>query len=411
MFPGESLYSLLYIQVTQTSFNFFHPLTELTFQWTNCHDHATINFNDPQPVLLNGNIYMKGDKLNGQHRIWKYVVSTKLFSEILTPSDINDKYLLTTYNSHLHLIDINFADPVDPSDIEEDIDAHPEVLFHQLCVCVWEFLNESKWERSKIIPSYFHRSGDPQSEDYLCSRDDYSCRPSVLEPQYWDIFATTKDDYLMIAFYRRDEMLDDHDLLYDCFYGIIVSVDILLYNGYNNSWKCVQGTNFNQNGIFMTNDDDDELSNCTVIDRPSTIINDDTVYVKLWSEDNYKDDGNYCALKRIPLNNLLDRKTYSRTTWQELPSLKLPTEHSNLSVLDNQLIVGISRQEQFVLLALCTRPNDAWIEITHVDAEFDSTPCIVGLPDSSLLIIGMVNQTSAGTTPALNVLKITSQGM
>ena len=394
------------------SFNFFHPLAELTHRLTNCQDQATINFSDPQPVLLNDSIYMKGHKSNRQHRIWKYAISTKLFSEIPTPSSINDKYLLTTYKSHLHLIDVRFYDPDDPIDIEEDLNTHPELLFHELCVDVWEFLNDSNWERSKIIKRYSHRSGDPLSVDYLCSRDDddgYAYQPQVVDPAYWDIFVTNKDDYLMVAFYRRDDIPEDANYFGDT--GLVVSVAILLYDGL--CWKLVHNTSFNQNGVFKTNDNG-ELPDSTVIDRPSIIINDNTVHVKLWSEDNYKDDGNYCDLKKIPLKCLLDQETYRLryTSWQELPSL--PTGHSNLSVLDNQLIVGISRQEKIVLLALCTKPspNNAWIEIAHVDAKFDSAPCIIGLPDSSILIIGMmVNQTGVDATSALHVLKMSPQGM
>ena len=91
----------------------FHPLTDVTFSLRYCGNPGTIDFSDPQPVFLNGNVYMKGCKSNGQHRIWKYSSSMTFFSEILLPQGISDELFLTPYNSQLLLIETAFEEPDD----------------------------------------------------------------------------------------------------------------------------------------------------------------------------------------------------------------------------------------------------------------------------------------------------------
>ena len=72
-------------------------------------------------------------------------------------------------------------------------------------------------------------------------------------------------------------------------------------------------------------------------------INNDTLYVKLWNERDYKDDKNYCELAKVPI---LD---YS---FEYLPSLTLPKGHPNLSVLNNHIVIAIPRDDELFLLAL-----------------------------------------------------------
>ena len=393
------------LQVMQTSCDLFHPLTDVTSSPRYCGNPGTIDFSDPQPVFLNGNVYMKGCKSNGQYRIWKYSSSANFFSEILLPQGTRDKFLLTAYNSQLLLIETTFeeADDYDEECAENWND--PTLMLQKLRIDVWVLVNEDKFERSDTIPFYEHRSRDPfilLSDSDDSASEHYKPR----EPEYWDVRATSKNGNLLVAFYRQDDFYDPYEIKTECF----VTVEILLLEETTNKWKHAATTQFNQDDAF--NDDGSENeSTVTIVDRPSIIINNDTLCVKLWSESDYKDDKNYCDLKEISMKSLLDERQYS--PWQCLPSLALPKGHSNLSVLNNQIIVGIPRRDKlFLLVRLDSKSADTWIEIASVklDAEFDTTPCIMGLPeDNSILVIGMVK--SVGPSPALQTLKLTSKGM
>ena len=387
-----------------SSSNLFHPLTDVTvtFLPRYCRNPGIIDFSDPQPVVLNGNVYMKGCKSNGQHRIWKYSSSANFFSEILLPQGMSDKFLLTAYNSQLLLIEATFeeADDYDEECAENWND--PILMLHKLRIDVWVLVNENKFERSDTIPFYEHRSGDP-SNSLNDSDDSASEHYKPREPEYWDVRATSKNGNLLVAFYRQDDLYDPYEMKTEWF----VTVEILLLEETTNKWKHAVTTKFNQDDAF--NDDDSENeSTVTIVDRPSIIINNDTLCVKLWSERDYKDDKNYCGLKEISMQSLLDERPSS----QYLPSLALPKRHSNLSVLNYQIIIGIPRRDELFLLAwLHSTPADTWIEIARVklDAEFDTTPCIMGLPeDNSVLVIGMVK--FVGQCPSLQTLKLTSKG-
>ena len=377
----------------------------VTFLPRYCRNPGTIDFSDPQPVVLNGNVYMKGCKSNGQHRIWKYSSSANFFSEILLPQGTRDEFLLTAYKSQLLLIETTFeeADDYDEECAENWND--PTLMLHKLRINVWELVNENKFERSDNIPFYEHRSGDP-SNSLSDSDDSASEHYKPREPKYWDVRATSKNGNLLVAFYRQDNLYDPDEIET----GWFVTVEILLFEETTKKWKHAVTTKFDQDDAF--NDDDSE-SESTIIDRPSIIINDDTLCVKLWSESDYKDDKNYCGLKDISMKSLLDKWQYYSQRYNYLPSLVLPKGHSNLSVLNSQIIVGIPRRDELFLLALLhSKPADTWIEIARVklDAEFDTTPCIMGLPeDNSILVIGMVK--SVGPSPALQTLKLTSKGM
>ena len=133
---------------------------------------------------------MKGYKLNGQYRIWKYSSSANVFSEILVPEGISDKFVLTLYNSQLLLIDAVFEEP-DESD-EDMATRYPEYKLHKLDIYPWILMNDNKFERTTAVPHYVHRSGNP-----MPLNDDVEYEP--LEPIYWEIRATSIDGNLVVA--------------------------------------------------------------------------------------------------------------------------------------------------------------------------------------------------------------------
>ena len=92
-----------------------HPLARHLTQLINCRDQAFIDFDDPQPVLLDGYIYMKGKCTSDGRklRLWKYSVQSNVFSELLFPEECGriterDRYLLASAESHLILIHAGF---------------------------------------------------------------------------------------------------------------------------------------------------------------------------------------------------------------------------------------------------------------------------------------------------------------
>ena len=364
---------------------------------------------------------MKGCKLNGQYRIWKYSSSANLFSEILAPQQISDKFVLTPYNSQLLLIDAVLRKP-DEYDEEMAENYGPEYKLDKLDIDVW-VLVKNKFERSTEIPNYLYRSGNPLP----LNEDEHGvtiCEP--LEPKYWEIRATSQDGNLVVAFYRKDSLFDpdrcysDDDILF-------VTVEILLFEGSKNEWSYKAGRRFATDENYMDDDENDsddsegsiqDAPAATIIDRPSITINNDTLYVKVWNERYYK---NYCGLDNISMEFLrrVDKgiPLYIFSFCKDFPSFTLPKRHSNISVYKNQIIVAIPRDEElFVLALLQTKPDDIWIEIAHIKlgAKFEWNPCIMGLPDdSSILVIGMVKSANQSgiQTSTLQTLKLTSKGI
>ena len=367
---------------------------------------------------------MKGCKLNGQYSIWKYSSSANLLSEILAPERISDKFVLTPYNSQLLLVDAIFEEP-DEYEAEELANSDPIYGLHRLHILdAWVLVKENKFERSTIVPNYWHRSGNPMPWPQPSDDDERVCQP--LEPKYWEIRATSKDGNLLVAFYRQDCLLDPDDVPDDMLSEWFITVDILLFENSKHEWEFVTRRTRKTDKYYKYDDDNNGSESSTqeatadhekVIDRPSITIGcNDTLYVKLWNERGYKDDRNYCELAKISIESLLsDGRSRLYYSWSDLPSLTLPKGHSNLSVLNNQIVVMIPRDKELFLLSLLeTKPNDIWIEIAHVklDTKFDSTPCIVGLPDDgSILIFGkMKSSHQSGVQTSIRILKLTSKG-
>ena len=357
---------------------------------------------------------MKGYKLSGQYRIWKYSSSANVFSEILVPEGIGDKFVLTLYNSQLLLIDAVFEEPDESDEDMATSTLCPEYDLHKLVIYPWILVNDNKFERTTAVPHYVHRSGSPMPVN-----DDVEYEP--LEPFYWEIRATSKDGNLVVAFYRKDDLLDPYMNADDLETEWCVTIDILVFENSKIGWKYATGRIRETDQNYKRDDDDDgserstqlqEDTAETIIDRPSITINNDTLYVKLWNERGYKDDKNYCELAKVPILDDYMRSYYS---FQYLPSLTLPKGHSNLSVLNNHIVIAIPRDDELFLLALLeTKPRDIWIEIAHIklDTKFDSTPCIVGLPDDgSILVIMKCTLQSGIQTSTLKTLKLTSKGI
>ena len=401
----------------------FHPLAEYepTDLPRSCSNPADIDFRDPQPVFLNGDVYMKGYKLNGQYRIWKYSSSTNLFSEILAPQQISDKFVLTSYNSQLFAIDAVLKNPEEELWWESmNFEDDPR---HKLDIDAW-VLVKNKFERSTDVPEHSHRSGNPMPlED-----EEWVEKLEALEPDYWEIRATSKDGNLVVAFYRKDwlfDYFDSDDRVETNYKHRYVTVDILLLESHNGKkkWKHQNKNKFLTDKNYVDDDEDDDEQNdseqpsstqdatvAMIIDRPSIIINNDTLYIKLWNESDYKNDKNYCELSKMSMRDFQG--------WQRLPSLTLPKWHSNLSVFNNHTIIAIPRDEELFILALLqTKPHDIWIEIAHIKLsdKFDSNPCIMGLPDDrdSILISGMMKSAhqSGIQTLTLRTLKLVSKGI
>ena len=69
------------------SLDLLHPLASPSMELINCCDQASIDFDDPQPVLLDGNVYMKGKSGpdGGNRSLWKYSIQSHTFSELMFP--------------------------------------------------------------------------------------------------------------------------------------------------------------------------------------------------------------------------------------------------------------------------------------------------------------------------------------
>ena len=213
--------------MAQGSMSLLHPLAEPLLQWRNHRNQASIDFDDPQPVLLNGNIYMKGQcGPNGRLRLWKYSISAGIFSELQCPQTCytgkDDRYLLASFKSHLLLVHARFTWPNTPfpdkKDMYDFIDNDPfdpRQVCHKLELCSYKLL-ETGWDEGSYMlsmncsdPLYENWPGDNELE--YTSSPDYQlfCRDNhvvLRDPEHWDASITNNNhDYLFVASFRRDK--------------------------------------------------------------------------------------------------------------------------------------------------------------------------------------------------------------
>ena len=160
-----------------------HPLAESVPYLINCRDQASIDFDDPQPVFLDGNIYMKGkcDPDGRNLRLWKYSIQSNIFSELMFPETCrsvteDDCHILTSFRSQVLLVHAQITHPhplPEPIYIdgrldyeltygeyegEENLDVRQRT--HRLNLRFHKPLKDNVWEGSA---SYTLKSPDPLS--------------------------------------------------------------------------------------------------------------------------------------------------------------------------------------------------------------------------------------------------------
>jgi hypothetical protein len=407
-----------------------HPLAEPWYECRNHQNEAAIDFNDPQPVLLNGDIYMKGQySPKGHLRLWKYSISARIFSELQCPPECNnkftndDRYLLTSLQSNLLLIHASFTCPNTEFPNEEDYDEISDIDdFHQIChkLELRSFkLLETGWDKSPFRRSF--KSTDPLAtteldEDieggYHRSYRSFLDKNRARDPLHWDVSITSSDDRFFVALFRRDDygnqQLSDRDL-YRYGRGPFLNAKILIFNENLQFINSVQGPSIHDN-------EDSKIS------KPAIFIHGDNFYVKVWTS---FDNQNF---RKASLTSILAAQKSNFTShhiaWHD--SHSIPEMSSNITLLQNQLVLGISPptvggsvSESFSDLTICALTScisqtqsgdsgDTWVEVANFNCRFDLKPIIVGVPDGGKLVaIGNVND---GSNQELHVLEAIPQG-
>ena len=407
--------------MAQSSLSLLHPLAEPLPEPRNHQNEVAIDFSDPQPVLLNGNVYMKGlYSPKGHLRLCKYSISARMFSELQCPPECNNKidderYLLTSLQSYLLLIRAQFTWPNTEFPSKQtffDQCFNSDDDFHQIChkLELHSFkLLKTGWEKNWYMQSF--KSTDPlpttELDDDIKAGYDHSYRSFLdknraRDPLHWDVSIASNDDRLFVALFRRDDYgnqtLSDRDLYrYGC--GPFLNVKIFIFNEHLEHIHSVQGPSLHDN----------EDSN---ISKPAIFVHGDNFYMKVWKNFN---DRNF---QKASLNSILTAQKSNSTshyiTWYD--SHSIPEMSSNITLLQSQPIIGVSPavimsdSESFYLCALTScKSGDTWVELAHFNCRFHLKPIIVGVPDGGKLVaIGMV---TTGSTQELHILEAIPQGL
>ena len=406
------------------SLSLLHPLAEPLSECRKHQNKAAIDFDDPQPVFLNGSVYMKGlHSPKGHLRLWKYSISARIFSELQCPSECNketddDRYLLTSLQSNLLLVHAQFTWPnIEFPNQEIFFDSYDEDNdFHQIChkLELHSFkLLETGWKKSLPYSRSF-KSTDPLFTTKLDEDIEAGYDPSyrsflnehrARDPLHWDVSIASNDDCLFVALFRRDDYgiqyLSDRDVYrYGC--GPFLNVRIFIFDEKFRYIHSVQGPSFNDN-------EDSKIS------KPAIFVHGDNFYVKVWK--NFNDRNFQKASLTSILGTERSKSTSHYISWQD--SHSIPEMSSNIiTLLQSQPIIGISPtmsdtcsdSDSLYLCALTScKSGDTWVELAKFDCRFHLKPVIVGVPDGSKLVaIGMVK---SGSNKDLYVLEAIPQGL
>ena len=413
--------------MAQSSLSLLYPLAEPLSECRKHQNEAVINFDDPQPVLLNGNVYMKGlHSPKGHLRLWKYSISARMFSELQCPPECNnktdnDRYLLTSLQSNLLLVHAQFTWPNTEFPNQETFfdryrffSSDDDQICHKLHLCPFKLL-ETGWENSLPYSQSF-KSTDPLlttelvddiEAHYDCSYQSFLNENRSRDPLHWDISIASNDDHLFVALFRRDDYgnqsLSYRDLLY-CDYGPYLNVRIFIFDENFRHTHSIQGPSLN----------DSELED-SKISKPAIFVHGDNFYVKVWK--NFNDQNFQKASLKSILTADRSNSTSDYVPWHN--SHSIPEMNSNITLLQSQPIIGISPamseicsdSDSIYLCALTScKSGDTWVELAKFDCQFHLKPVIiVGIPDGSKLVaIGMVK---SGSNKDLYVLEAIPQGL
>ena len=413
-----------------------HPLAEPSFQWRNHHGHATIDFNDPQPVLVNGNIYMKGksDK-NGQLRLWKYNIAARTFSELMCPQSCSQEteskiYVLTSDNSNLLLLNVHLSYPDPPPEPYYETDRYGERFMdyyasgyrHYQDSCLSQsthdhtlniaIMNPLESERSQRKQLYIHKCIDPlaqlEYENYNVkemyrpkSTQQYYTDNRSRDPLQWAVSAACSESYLFVAFHRLDKYNDydrEHMTWEEKEEGLehekYTSVKIIVFNKIDGVYRHLKDVSIDSSTVEGD------------ITKPLLFVHKDNIFLKYWIKFENK---NSCNFQKSSLISLTCTDKSSHPVWQD--SNPIHDIHSNITFLGGEPVVGLIDPADKNKLHLCTltfcKGGDAWVEIASFDARFNTTPIMVGLPDGSKFI-AIGNHATSGE---LHVLEVNPQGI
>ena len=351
-----------------------HPLAEPVLQWTNHYNHANIDFSDPRPVLVDDNIYMKGEcDKHGQLSLWKYSISSHRFYEIQCPPHCRrNTTVLTSCNSRLLLLCASYINS------------------SNLHLSMYE-MQEKGWGESVNLHTL-----ECRVLQTLCGSHGY--QEFVCSPECWDVLATSHEGNLFVGFIRLYRLtvgpkkyINRYQvMIFDKKYKLVNCAklpEISVCDGYI---KDIQPAIFTHNGDF---------------------------YIKFWKEfDSDKEEN----LKKVCCDSLY-AKPDNTVEWSDAHSM--PNEHSNVTFIDNQPIIGVvtasspdeaAKQDSklyLCTLSTCNTPTgDAWVEVVSIGAHFYPPPVVIALPDSNkVMVIGM--HTNSSGNRQLHALEVTPQGM
>ena len=280
--------------MAQSSLSLLHPLAEPLSECRKHQKEAAIDFDDPQPVLLNGNVYMKGlHSPKGHLRLWKYSISARMFSELQCPPQCNkktddDRYLLTSLQSNLLLVHAQFTWPNTEFPNQETFFDRYRCFdsvddFHQIChkleLRSFKFL-ETGWEKSlpysrsfkSTDPLFTTELDDDIEADYDRSYWSFLNENRARDPLHWDVSIASNDDHLFVALFRRDDYgnqyLSDRDLFH-CDRGPFLNAKIFIFDENFRHTHSVQGPSLHDNEL-----EDSKIS------KPAIFVHGENFYVK-----------------------------------------------------------------------------------------------------------------------------------
>lgn len=387
-----------------------HPLAKPFTQLINCHNQAFIDFKDPQPVLLDGYIYMKGwsapDRQNP--RLWKYSIQSNVFSELMFPNKYwreteYDRYLLTSVNSNqdsnLLLIHANFTKPVpaesdnydgDEPSVDQWIDEVQSLKLH-----TYELLCDNKWKDNFLV--YSHRSPDPLPVKtdlpvVQCFEDEFDA-DRARDPTYWGVSAASNHNHLLVTFFRTDKYNDDeHESKKAYGNRPFISITTLVFNLPDYTSRKCHIVQLEQSQSYNSDNK---------ITRPFIFVHDDDMFVKIWD----RNEGE--SLTKYSIKSLISRNHSAFTKLYRISALT----YSNLTLLGNQPVIAVSSTNtelDYTYLCALSSYTGTCIELATVNYQFDPAPIIMGSSESRKFIaIGMLKVDSQ---PSLHVLRVVPQG-
>lgn len=321
-----------------------HPLAEPLSKLINCRNQATIDFDDPQSVLLNDSIYMKGKCPNGCLRLWKYSLSTKTFSEIQCPKsccgmDADVRYALTSRNSKLLIIKAYLSYPNDP---HMYLTSRPERLFDPDYYGVWEdhklyhtlrvYIYELSDTRSEELCPYSVKCTDPLGVSESMEMCTYEKAPdykkySQRDSKLWDITVASNNNGVVLAFIRQDEytfgekcmMSIEEEEMYGV--GPFINVKTIIFSC---DHIIIVKDGLSLEGTIEENE----------ITKPLLFVYEDNVYMRVWS--NFTQNNFY----KTSLKSLTDQSSKYSASWHN--SCSIPERILNGTFLNSCPVVGVT---------------------------------------------------------------------